>query len=319
MALSSERRLAAPLDDAGLIAGDLACIDCGYNLRTQPAAGRCPECARPCAESLSGFWLRSASPEWLDTVANGYGFLCAGGFGLWALVFVLIASGMAFDPACAIVGLFLCVACAALGVFLTTASEPEARQPPRRASMLLARCALPLWFLPFLVAIVLESWEPANLASDRTFEFVLGATMLLGAASYIVAIAVVLLRSADLMRRIPRPRLRWWVRALACAWSFAGGLLIGVGTVTTLYWMLAPVAPAAPAAAASGPTTMTLFLAPARPAWFDATDALLVFSRLVLFLCLLALPVVALLVSLALARITTEAREAWTTDRPPSS
>lgn len=327
MALSSERRLAAPLDDAGLIAGDLACVGCGYNLRTQPADGRCPECARPCAESLSGFWLRSASPEWLETVANGFGFLSAAGFGLWALVFVLIAAGMASGPACAVVGFFLCVACGALGVFLATASEPEARQSPRRVFTLLARGALPLWFLPFLVVIVVESLERAGLDYDRTLEFVLEATMLLGAASYVVAIAVVLLRSADLMRRIPRQRLRWWARSLAYASAGAGGLLICVGLATTLYLLLAqPWPPAAVAVApASGPASMTtaasapVFFAPRRPAWMNVTDVLLGLSRPVIALCMLALPVVTLLISLALRRVTAEARAAPTMNGLPLS
>ncbi|HYE20153.1 MAG TPA: hypothetical protein VEA69_17025, partial [Tepidisphaeraceae bacterium] len=31
---------------------DLACVGCGYNLRTMPVTGRCPECARAVADSV---------------------------------------------------------------------------------------------------------------------------------------------------------------------------------------------------------------------------------------------------------------------------
>lgn len=42
------------LDDAGCIAADLRCIQCGYNLRTQPVTGRCPECGQAVGESVQG-------------------------------------------------------------------------------------------------------------------------------------------------------------------------------------------------------------------------------------------------------------------------
>lgn len=35
------------------IAQDLICTECGYNLRTQPLDGRCPECATPIPEVLA--------------------------------------------------------------------------------------------------------------------------------------------------------------------------------------------------------------------------------------------------------------------------
>lgn len=34
---------------------DLTCIGCGYNLRTMPFDGRCPECTRPVKESVGGW------------------------------------------------------------------------------------------------------------------------------------------------------------------------------------------------------------------------------------------------------------------------
>jgi predicted amidophosphoribosyltransferase len=62
---------AAGLTDAGeradaaerVVAVDLACTGCGYNLRTLKLSGTCPECGRPVAQALSGYYLHSAPTE----------------------------------------------------------------------------------------------------------------------------------------------------------------------------------------------------------------------------------------------------------------
>jgi len=62
-AVERDRRMPAPTDiaegDAGapssprsVLAGDLACVSCDYNLRSQPVDGRCPECATAVEYSL---------------------------------------------------------------------------------------------------------------------------------------------------------------------------------------------------------------------------------------------------------------------------
>jgi endogenous inhibitor of DNA gyrase (YacG/DUF329 family) len=43
------------LDGTGHVAVDLKCLNCGYNLRTQPVTGRCPECGHPVAETTAGY------------------------------------------------------------------------------------------------------------------------------------------------------------------------------------------------------------------------------------------------------------------------
>lgn len=55
-------------DEDGRIAGDLACIHCGYNLRTLQMRGVCPECGKAVSDSVqcSG----PALAKWLEVTAN---------------------------------------------------------------------------------------------------------------------------------------------------------------------------------------------------------------------------------------------------------
>ena len=43
------------LDAGGHVAVDLACVNCRYNLRTQPVDGKCPECGHPVTETTAGY------------------------------------------------------------------------------------------------------------------------------------------------------------------------------------------------------------------------------------------------------------------------
>lgn len=56
-----------PLDAQQRIAVDLPCTACGYNLRTLPAAARCPECAAEVDRTLA---FCREQPRWLEGVAN---------------------------------------------------------------------------------------------------------------------------------------------------------------------------------------------------------------------------------------------------------
>ncbi len=67
----------------GRLTQDFSCVACGYNLRTQPAAGVCPECATPVQRSLERNLLRFASPDWVRTLA-------------WGTLLLLIALGVQF-------------------------------------------------------------------------------------------------------------------------------------------------------------------------------------------------------------------------------
>lgn len=66
---ASTGMMRVPLDDQGHLAGDVACIRCGYNLRTLSLeAGRCPECGLAVGRSVRGHWLCYCDPDWLARI-----------------------------------------------------------------------------------------------------------------------------------------------------------------------------------------------------------------------------------------------------------
>lgn len=56
---------------------DLTCIGCGYNLRTLPWEGRCPECTRPVQESVGGWGPVLTSQVALRALRRGIAFYVA--------------------------------------------------------------------------------------------------------------------------------------------------------------------------------------------------------------------------------------------------
>ncbi len=59
------------LDERGAVRDDLPCRHCGYNLRTQLGDQPCPDCGKPIADSLDGYYLRYAPDRWVQIIANG--------------------------------------------------------------------------------------------------------------------------------------------------------------------------------------------------------------------------------------------------------
>ncbi len=55
--------------------GHITCLGCDYDLRSLPIASRCPECARPAADSLRGEYLLRVDRKWLEAVASGVSLL----------------------------------------------------------------------------------------------------------------------------------------------------------------------------------------------------------------------------------------------------
>jgi len=52
------------------VQGDLLCVACGYNLRMQPLAGRCPECGAPIRHTLEFPHLARSAPRWLVSLVD---------------------------------------------------------------------------------------------------------------------------------------------------------------------------------------------------------------------------------------------------------
>lgn len=51
---ATDAAMPRPVDPGLVIACELPCIHCGYDLRTMRLEGQCPECGKACAESLGG-------------------------------------------------------------------------------------------------------------------------------------------------------------------------------------------------------------------------------------------------------------------------
>lgn len=63
------------LDGEGRIAGDLACLRCGYNLRLLGREALCPECGVGVERTIRGDLLRYSDAAWLRGVADGLGIV----------------------------------------------------------------------------------------------------------------------------------------------------------------------------------------------------------------------------------------------------
>src|SRR5687767_5429673 len=61
-----------------IIASDIPCRRCGYNLRGLSEAGLCPECGTAVGLSIKGDLLRYADPQWLRRVQVGLWLMFAG-------------------------------------------------------------------------------------------------------------------------------------------------------------------------------------------------------------------------------------------------
>jgi hypothetical protein len=71
--------IAPPTSAAGaVLAEDRACVQCGYNLRGLPYAGKCPECGIPVQDSLRGILLQFASSEYLAKLNQGLSLVLNG-------------------------------------------------------------------------------------------------------------------------------------------------------------------------------------------------------------------------------------------------
>lgn len=70
-----DHRLVAKLDAAGVVAEDVSCRSCGYNLRGTHSDRTCPECGAAVGLSIVGDYLRFADPRWVEKLARGMAFV----------------------------------------------------------------------------------------------------------------------------------------------------------------------------------------------------------------------------------------------------
>lgn len=145
--------LAAPsvkLDEAGLIAEDLPCRHCGYNLRTLSTKVQCPECGTSVGRSVHGDYLRYADPAWVRGLATGASLVFAA-ITLQTLHSVILGGlvlASLFVPKWFFMIGFGVSLIAGIGFWLMTTADPGRRDAPeRRDPKKVARILLAIWIL----------------------------------------------------------------------------------------------------------------------------------------------------------------------------
>lgn len=130
----------ANTDDRGLLAEDVTCRSCGYNLRGLSLEGACPECRVSVAQSVRGDFLQFSDPVWVGRLARGVKWMIIGVFatiiGTVAIVFIGVlgatfaASGtVAMSTAAQAATMAVAVVEAAIlviGYWLVTSPDPGA-------------------------------------------------------------------------------------------------------------------------------------------------------------------------------------------------
>jgi MFS family permease len=210
-----------PLDSDGRVQMDLACVRCGYNLRTLAADGLCPECALPVARSIRGDLLKYADPTWVGKLTDGAEFLFMAAL---APLVAAPAAGLGFtlsDSWPAIGGVLLLIAMLAgivtvfgapVGFLAITAREPRISLRPEGVSARrVCRYGLLVGAVILGVAALSSSFAPGWIRWWSSRVCVLIALVLV-----LAVFPLSFLRHlASLLRRVPAEDLAGTARAIA--------------------------------------------------------------------------------------------------------
>jgi hypothetical protein len=249
-----------PVVPVEIIATDVECIHCGYNLRGLHVGGRCPECGTDVQRSSQGNLLCYSDPEWLSRLLLGVRMA------LWTVAIIagLIVCGMAVGIASATIGgglvriaklveVALPIAIGALSLaslFLITSQEP--RISLTEDPVTLRKVLRTLGVIAFASG-VLEAAASQLPASAAQSTIIIGASIAkLGSIVSYFGWFVYMRRFA---RRIPDAALEksttrfMWLSGVVLALSML------VGTIGAVIAVVARRAVAAAAAATTAPAT----------------------------------------------------------------
>lgn len=191
------------VDESTRITTDLPCMKCGYNLRTLPLAGRCPECGVPVERTTRGNLLRFSDPKWIAGLSGGVQCWLAAllvfllGISLAAITIGLGARAKAgrfiVVPTMTTVGVL-----ALVGLWKLTSPEPDRLKHPSRMSVgTVARYAAS-------ASCVLTAVNTCATISDASLDLLSEVAVFLTVAGTIVAF---LIHLQQLAARLPHPRL----------------------------------------------------------------------------------------------------------------
>lgn len=229
---------------------DLPCITCGYNLRSLPMGGRCPECNSTIESALHHGWLMFADPRWLRRLRSGVTLI------LWTLLaavlnyigFMVTLNIMFTASSGAPDELFTLAPYVVIGVgiaavwlvsaFKLTMPEPTHVPDGRSRRGTLAKWALAMSILPifsviitaFRIGLMITDFSPFEMPNSV---FALSA---IGGHAADLASMVGLFLLMILMRRISRrvPRSGLGKLMSVLIWGTVG-LCVGRGMMMSLF------------------------------------------------------------------------------------
>ncbi len=153
----------ASFDRAGRVAGDIACVRCGLNLRGLDPYAACPGCAAPVGLTTHGDLLRFAGPAWLKQLASGVNWYLAGLLfcALGDLLASQLVEGLWGKVSDALLLLVLGLV-SLIGLWKLTAPEADAPVLPKlsNARMFARQTAIASWILASVWALFKESPAP---------------------------------------------------------------------------------------------------------------------------------------------------------------
>lgn len=230
----------AKLDAAGNVAVDVACRRCGYNLRTLPLVGKCPECGSAVGRSLHGDLLQFSDPEWVEKLAGGMNWIIASvviaiftGMIIEAVTMAIGGTGGASFNTIAIPLMQLGLGAVGLvGYWMFTTPDPGSVEPEKPTSLRrVIRGTVVFGYVASPIAQALVVSLPIISIGISTFSALVG----------IVGMFAIFLYAISLADRIPDVLL-----ARSCRTVMWGIAVVMVGVVVT--GIITAISPGGPAA-----------------------------------------------------------------------
>ena len=227
------------------------CVKCAYDLRGLPLDGVCPECGTPVQDSLRGWLLRYASPEYRRKLGLGLSIVLNGILAMVVLTILQMVAGFSgwrgggFDTGMHIVNFGLAIAMIA-GYWFMTEPDPgyTGLEKPNSARQVLRTAVLAQAGLNLLsVVLVLTgamSTSPTGVTAATAFVLLLGFA---GLVAWAVQFFATMRYMRWLAGRVPdaamqkRTETYMWLLPVL---SIVGIILVGLGPLIALilYWNL---------------------------------------------------------------------------------